>query len=233
MLSLEMSIRNESWQISFSRGKLSLARHHPESALKSFEAALAACPVEQNKDLARILCYLGVTFNRLGMANCALKSWSAGQKIDKRGYSGKLLKRFANSYGMARQRSEELDDWKAFYSVHLTRYLSMKKSRKLGTEAEKDMIWDLILEGWKELKSAAALHHMSSEEKMKLFVAYKIVFPFFNVPVAGDFEQAIPVDFNRRRRISFEDLCFCGSGLPYSICCGRTPGEDEIINGVI
>ena len=34
-----------------------------------------------------------------------------------------ILERFANSYGMAKQCCGDLDDWQAFYSIHLLRYL--------------------------------------------------------------------------------------------------------------
>ncbi|WP_319414683.1 hypothetical protein [Marispirochaeta aestuarii] len=51
-----------------------------------------------------------------------------------------------NDYGMLRQMSSELDDWNAFYSVQLKKYLESKRSRKIGSQGEKDMIWDLIFE---------------------------------------------------------------------------------------
>ena len=176
--------------------------------------------------------YLGVTLNKLGMASCALKSWSVAHKLDRHSYSGKFLRRFANAYGMAKQESEELDDWKAFYSVQLARYLSMKKSKRLGTDAEKDMIWELILDGWRELHNSMDLLSLDSEDKLKLFRAFKIVFPVFALP-EDDEPRPIAVDFSRQKRVGLDDHCFCGSGLPYKLCCGRTPGEDELITGVI
>ena len=217
----------------FSQGRFYLSKHDPENALKSFEAALELCPIDRNQELARILSYLGITFMKLGMSNCALKSWGTAQKLNKQGYASKLLRRFSNDYGMAKQVTQEIDDWKAFYAVHLARYLSTKKSKRLGTDAEKDMIWDLILDGWREVKARVDLAAMSSEEKMHLFSTYDIVFPLFAVPVTDEGKVPIPVDFSRKRRVSFEDHCFCGSGLPFKICCGRTPGEDELANGLI
>ena len=227
-----MSLNQEAWHIAYCRGKTSLAKHNPEKALKSFEAALATCPVDKPKELARILYYLGIALNRLGMSSCALKSWSSSHRLDQQGYAGKFLRKFSNGYGMAKQRTAELDDWKAFYAVQLVRYLTLKKSGKLGTDAERDMIWELILEEWRALRNSIDMAAMSSEEKLSLFRAYKIVFPFFSLP-EDQGEQPIPVDFARQKRVSLDDQCFCGSGLPYRLCCGRTPGEDELSIGVI
>jgi tetratricopeptide (TPR) repeat protein len=227
-----MSLNHEVWHIAFDRGKASLAKHNPEKALKSFESALATCPVDKPKDLARILYYLGVALHRLGMSSCALKSWSSAHRLDRQGYSGKFLLRFANGYGMAKQKTKDLDDWKAFHAVQLVRYLSLKKSGKLGTDAERDMIWELILEEWKGLRNSLDLAAMSSEEKLGLFRAFKIVFPFFSLPEENG-EPPIPVDFARQKRVTLDDQCFCGSGLPYRLCCGRTPGQDELNIGVI
>ena len=227
-----MGPKNETWYHEYVRGKMFLSRHDPEDALKRFEVALALCPVEKTKELARIMFYLGVALNRLGMSSCALKSWSAAHRLDRQSNSGKFLLRFANSYGMARQETQELDDWKAFYSVQLARYLSMKKSKKLGTEAEKDMIWELILEAWREIRNSMDLSTMTTEGKLKLFRAYEIVFPVLTIPENGDY-QTIAVDFAKQRRVGLDDQCFCGSGLPYKLCCGRTPGEDELATGVI
>ncbi len=227
-----MSLNHEVWHIAYARGKASLAKHNPEGALKNFETALAACPVDRTKDLARIMYYLGVALNKLGMSSCALKSWSSAHRLDRQGYSGKFLQRLANGYGMVKQETQELDDWKAFHAVQLVHYISLKKSRRLGTDAEKDMIWELILEEWKVIKNSVDLWSMANEEKLGMFRAYKIVFPFFSLPEdRGD--QPIPVDFARQKRVNLDDQCFCGSILPYRLCCGRTLGEDELGIGLI
>jgi tetratricopeptide (TPR) repeat protein len=229
---LDMSCGRVAWHISFDRGKALLSKHRLEEALKRFEAAVASCPVEKSKELSKTLYYLGVTLNKLGMSSCALKSWSSAHRLYKNGYAGAFLHRFSNGYGMARQESEALDDWKAFYSVQLARYLSLKKSRRLGTDAEKDVIWELIIDGWKDIRASVDIQTLSTDEKLRLYRKYEIVFPSFVVPEASS-NQEITVDFARRRRIDLEDQCFCGSGLEYKLCCGRTPGEDELENGIL
>lgn len=226
-----MERKNEPWRIAYQRGKMLLSRHDPEHALKNFETALSQCPVDRAKDLGKILFYLGVTLQKLGMPSWALRSWSAAGKLGKHSYSGKFLSRFANPYGMVKQGCGELDDWNAYYSVQLAHYLSTKRSKKLGTDAERDMIWDLIREGFRELRGLVDLDSMDSRGKLAVFKRHQIVFPAFTASLpAGD--ESIPVDFAKKRRINFEDHCVCGSGAPYKLCCGRIPGRDELADGL-
>jgi hypothetical protein len=226
-----MERKSEPWHIAYVRGKTLLSRHDPEHALKYFEAALAKCPVDKAKDLGKILFFLGVTLQKLGMSSWALRSWSVARKLDKHNYSGKFLSRFANPYGMVKQGSRELDDLNAYYSVQLARYLSTKRSKKLGTDAEKDMIWDLISDGFRELRALREFESLASPEKLAIFKKHRLVFPTFAASVPAGVES-IPVDFTKKRKINFEDRCVCGSGAPYKLCCGRIPGMDELSDGV-
>ncbi len=181
-----------------------------------------------------MLYLLGCTLNKLGMRNCALKSWSTARRLYKNGFASRCILRYANNYGMAKQETSIEDDWKAFYSVQLYRYIRTKRTRRVGTEAERDMIVDLISDGWRSLLARYRLAGLTSEEKMALFRSVRIIFPAFHFSEATDDEPAtIPVDFGRKRRIGVDDHCFCGSGLPYKLCCGRIPGEEELLSGII
>jgi len=219
------------WLSELHRGIEYLSKHSPDKALVCFKNALEYCPVSNTADLAKIFFYLGVTFKKLGMQNYAVKFWSAGRKIDKTGLSSKMFTRFANDYGMAKQKSIELDDKKAFFSVQLERYLETKHSKKIGTMAEQDMIKDLLEDYWKEIKGSKILQGMAASEKYRYFKKVKIIFPFFFVP-ENKGNPLVPVNFRKKTRIKDDDRCFCGSGLPYYCCCGRTPGEEELLNGL-
>lgn len=218
------------WQGKLHRGIEYLSKHDPRKALGCFQKALEECPADQSADLAKIFLYIGLALKKLGMLDSALRSWNVGRKLEPHGFSGKLFERFANAYGMQKQRTEEMDDWKAFYSVHLERYLQHKRSGRIGTEAEKDMIHDLIFDYWTDFSRTGILRGKSAREKMVLFRSVKILFPFFVVPEKLE-ERVIPVHFTEKKRISAGDLCFCGSNLPYFLCCGRTPGEEELLHG--
>ena len=235
MLEASLNMKNRQWKLVFSAGKRHLANHENEKALEYLQIALGECPVELESELASIFYYLGVTLQKLGMTNCALKSFRSAQRLDKSGHAAQCIRRYSNGYGMAKQISTELDDWKAFYSVHLYRYLVTKKTKKMGTDAEHDMISDLIYEAWRELSKSVSMGGLSDEEKMSLFREVRIVYPTFDLSLIfeDNGESAITVDFTRHKKVTSEDHCFCGSGLPYKLCCGRIPGEDELLVGII
>lgn len=215
------------------RGKRDLARHNPEGALRFFESALNECPIENRGDLSLILFYLGITLAKLGKRNGAVRSFSTSAKLMKRSsYSRAMLKRLANDYGMARQPTEDLDDWHAFYSIQLSRYLSFKKSQRILSGAERDMIHDLIAEYWRQIRSSGLLAGKRSCEKLEVFRAVEIVFPFYAVS-QNDRGSIIPINFTTRRRVAPDGRCPCGSGLPYMMCCGRTRGAEELVPGAI
>ena len=155
----------------------------------------------------------------------------AAARLRKRScHPGKMLHRLGNDYGMVRQATPELDDWQAFYSIHLQRYLRSKRSQRITTGAESDMIRDLIYDTWKRLNNRRLLAAKSAQEKLELFGSVEIVFPFYLLPSerAGD---VISVDFVAKSRLSAHDRCRCGSGMPFMMCCGRTRGVEELIPG--
>lgn len=214
------------------RGVRELSRHHPEGALKRFEAALNSCPVEESDDLERIFYYLGFTLLRLGRQNGAVRSYRAAARLRKHpGHAAQMLRRLVNDYGMVRQPTGELDDWRAFYSIHLERYLRSKATHRVTSDAEADMIRDLIHDYWKRITKDGLLAGRGAEEKLRLFRSVKIVFPFYVVHADLPDDNIIPVDFLTKSRIGGTDKCWCGSGIPFMMCCGRTHGTDELTRG--
>jgi hypothetical protein len=219
------------WKRELKRGIHFLSRHDADSALRSFNQALADCPVSETKHLSRLLFYMGITLKRLGYTDSAVKSWLGSNRLLKNAYASKMLKRFSNDYGMARQSCSDLDDWRAFYSIQLTRYLNTKRYKRFCCEAERDMIRDLIADYWRQLKMEGVLEGHSCEEKNRLFKKVRIVFPLLR-PDDSCAETLVYVDFREKKQASPEDRCLCGSGLSFMACCGRIPGEIELLNGL-
>jgi uncharacterized protein YchJ len=230
----------KNWSVYLQRGKEHLARHAPDKALDDLETALELCPVESTKSLSKVLFYLGVALTKIGCSNSALKCWLTSQKLHKTSYATKMIKRFSNEYGMIKQQTERLDDWKAFYSIQLAKYLRTKKNNDFTNAAEKDMIDDLIRDYWEKLNATDLLESKTHEEKLGLFKRVKIVFPFVVDRIAENaaaregsgFHDVIPVNFREKQSLTPSDRCFCGSGLSFGMCCGRTPGEDEVQCGI-
>jgi hypothetical protein len=213
------------------KGRKALKKHMPREAVLHFRRALDLCRPEEKICICRILYYLGISLQKLGMSGGALRSWSAAAKIKKKSLSAKMLKRYANEYGMPKQQSCDLDDFKAFYSVQLIKYLNSKQSRKIVTQAEGDMIKALITDNWNVVKRHISLRALNAQDKMALFAQIKIIFPFY---MSDDIQEdnTVEVDFNRKQKMYPETKCRCGSGLPHKLCCGRIPGQDEIAIGV-
>jgi len=220
----------ESWRSSFHQGVRHLSRHDAEGALTLLSRALQDCPVRRAEELTRVLYYLGITLHRLGFNNSAVRSWIASLRMKRSKHTRQVLDRFANSYGMAKQGCCDLDDWQAFYSIHLLRYLRGFNRRSLTSQAERRMLSEVIHGYWDKLKSSGALEGKSCGEKMEIFKAMRIDFPLFCLDDGRD--PVLRVDFLRGCKVRAGDACPCGSGLAFLACCGRTPGEDELTVGL-
>jgi urease accessory protein UreE len=68
---------------------------------------------------------------------------------------------------MEKMACEELDDWTAFASVHLSRYLMAKHRKRFATAAERDMVIDLIRDHWLALGASGALAGKTSSRKLE------------------------------------------------------------------
>ncbi len=217
----------------FISGKRLLAHHRPGVALEYLRQSVKRCPVSQRNDLVMRLFYLGIALKKVGMPSSALKTWKTARTVAPRSYAGRMADRFINDYGMLRQPNQELDDWNAFYAIQLKKYLSSKRSRKIGSQGEKDMIWDLIYEYWQGIIHSGVLRSKGLCEKLELFASIDIIFPYFSVPDDPDENGGIiTVDFHKHNRVNGSDPCPCRSGLSYSQCCGRTIAEEELLFGL-
>ncbi len=201
------------------RALLALSRHDPAQALQRFRQAMDGCAVTDEKKLARLLYFLGIAFLRLGRKDEAMDSWRAAHRLKQRTYALKMLRRFANCYGMERQRDGDLDDWKAFLAIQIERYLGSKRNRRFSSDAERDMVRDLVFEYWRAIRASQVLEGRDPDARERLFRDVEIVFPY-RLPEEGSAE-VIPVDFRRKRRVALADRCPCGSGLTFMSCCGR------------
>ncbi len=215
----------------YDRGLTSLARHRPAEAVKALQSALEACPASRTTELYKICLFLGVALKRIGFPQSAIKSWISCQRLNKRGYTRKMLSRYTNCYGMDRQGSTNADDWQAFSSIQTARYLLGKNKRKFSTQAEQDMITDLIRDSWKDLCSGTDLGGRSGCEKLEMFRAVRIVFPSVIQAERHLNGSVIAVNFQTKQKVGLNDRCSCGSGMPFMLCCGRTPGKEELLSG--
>jgi hypothetical protein len=225
-------VKTSPWHKHFRRGIRYLSGHEPARAVHCFERALAACPETGGRALSRLLYYQGMALRRLGYENTAIRCWVAGRKAWKSRKIQRLLGGCANSYGMAKQNCVEKDDWQAFYALQQARYLARfwRHFPAVLPPGERALLKTLIYSHWISLKDSGLLEGRSSAEKKALFRNYTIDFPFVSARPLG--EPLIEVNFRTKRKIRDGEACYCGSGLPYFSCCGRTPGAEELQSGI-
>ncbi len=218
------------WTIDIHVALQRLSRHDPGGAIVYFTRALRRCPVNCGGELPRLLFYMGIALRRLGLSNSAVRSWISLLRLRRDRHTRELLERFSNCYGMAKQPSSEMDDWQAFYSIQLMRYLQAARKRSLTSASERALLRELLLVYWMRLVESGSLQGKSPEEKSALFKATRIEFPAFLHDRRPD--PLLRVNFANGARVQPGDPCPCGSGLPHLACCGRTPGEDELTIGL-
>ena len=219
------------WLRHYRRGLTSLARHRATEAVRSLQEALEQCPPSRTQELYKICLFLGVALQRIGFPQSAIKSWISCQRLNKRGAARKMLSRYTNCYGMERQDSSDADDWQAFSSIQVARYLLGKNKRAFSTEAEHDMILDLIRDSWQELRSSVDMRDLSGCGRLEAFRATHIVFPTVLPAEPRVEDPIIAVNFQTKQRVGLADRCSCGSGMPFMLCCGRTPSQEELLSG--
>jgi hypothetical protein len=197
-----------------------LAQHRPDLALRSFRSAADSCPATRAGELAAYLYWLAVSLLRLDRPELALKSLSSAQKLRPKSYARSAYMHRTNDYGMYKRGRPELDDFYAFYSIQAGAYLANKAEGRFDSNAEKDSVTRLIGEAWRLLSLSGAMKGLGASEKLALFRARRISFPFISLeaPPGG---KVIETDFRRGHRLVADDRCRCGSGLRYSRCCGR------------
>ncbi|NLJ45230.1 MAG: SEC-C domain-containing protein [Treponema sp.] len=203
---------------SYRAGMRSLARHDSQSALRLFRAAVDGCPPDSHAALARYLYWLAIPLFRLGRSELAVKSLVSAQKLKPRGAARRLYRHMVNGYGMVSTGCMDKDDFRAFFSIQLRRYLSSRPGGRFRTEAERDAVARIIADAWLRLVGAESLSGRSCSDKLELFQAFEIPFPFRFL----DRAKVLPGNFRRRSLQRPDDRCSCGSGLPYRQCCGRT-----------
>jgi len=220
-----------SWSTNYKRGLRSLSRHRPAEAVRAMQKALEECPPSRTQELYRICFFLGIALRRIGYPQSGIKSWVSCQRLNKHGPTRKMLSRLTNSYGMDRQTSTAADDWQAFSSIQIARYLLCKNKRTFSTLAEQDMITDLIRDSWAGLGRSGTLAGKSSCEKIEAFRGARIVFPSIVATEPHVNGPVISVKFQTQRKVALTDRCSCGSGMLFVLCCGRTPGKEELLSG--
>ncbi|MBF9018662.1 MULTISPECIES: hypothetical protein [unclassified Oceanispirochaeta] len=132
-----------------------------------------------------------------------------------------------NEYGMEAQKSSIEDDYQAFLSIQVERYLKRKTQQRFCSEAEKDVINQIIADSWTEYRQTRNLSQIDTEQKIRSYYSFTLVFPYF----VAEEECIISFDFRNKCSLEGGDECFCNSGVPYRQCCGGIKSLKDLLKG--
>lgn len=216
--------------LAYSMGKRALAAHDAVVALRLLRTAVDGCSANRRAVLARRLYWLSIALRKLGKDGLAVKALSSAQRLSPRGQARDAYKHFANEYGMPKASCSEHDDYRAFCSIQVRRYLERVPDHRFSYQAEIDTVLTSIADAWLRLQDSPAYRHDSCDDKLKTYREVVIDFPALRTSGGIKRGRTIAADFFQGRAIKPDDRCACGSGLPYRMCCGRTrlPYETEI-----
>lgn len=216
------------WQKEFKKGQKFLEDQDLQKALKCFETAVSNCPVSAGKSLEKTLYFLGLTLEKLGRYESALRCWYMGKKINSEGSSLRMIVKYSNSYGLVNSEKNGEDDRKAFISLQLERYLLTKRNRRFCSVAERDVIMDIINSYWSEMQISGEIDQMTTDEKLSYFRSRQVIFPVADINSVRYASRNDVLNFQ-----SMDEPCSCGSGLLYGQCCGRIRSAEELSFGEI
>jgi hypothetical protein len=205
----------------FSAAKRALKHHDPARALPLMREAVAGCPVHLHHELARRLYWLSLVLFKLGRDGPAVKALASAQKLDRRGYGRAMYNRKVNGYGMPRASCTEHDDYKAFFSIQVRRYLAAVPGRRFASQEELEEILKLIAAAWVRLEKTGDRPEGSCADKLDAFREVRIDFPALRERQTVTMARTLAANFRTGEPVYAHSRCPCGSGLAYSRCCGR------------
>ncbi|PKL25795.1 MAG: hypothetical protein CVV47_03890 [Spirochaetae bacterium HGW-Spirochaetae-3] len=198
-----------------------MASHDAATALRALRSAVAACPATDRAELARRLYWLSIALRRIGKDGLAVKALSNAQRLAPRSRARTLYERFANGYGMPKSSCVEHDDYRAFCSIQIRKYLERVPDGRFADQDEIDTVLTMIADAWLKLYASTAISSVDCDEKLRIFREAGVAFPALRETRAARPGRVIVADFYRGRTQRTADRCLCGSGLPYRMCCGR------------
>lgn len=215
----------------YSSGKRALAAHDPLAALRLLKEAVDECPASSPRALSERLYWLAITLRRLGKDGLAVKALASAQRLAPRGRARSMYERVANGYGMPKAACREHDDYRAFCSIQLGRYLARVPERRFADQAEADAVLAVIADAWLRLARSRGEERpfasIGCDDKLQAFRAVRIDFPTLRERPVLASASVIQVNFRAGKAVEPGDRCPCGSGLPYRRCCGRVKAPYE------
>ncbi len=154
-----------------------LASHKAERAVALLRQAVDLCSVDNRFQLERSMYWLAIALIRLGRNPLAIKSFANARHLVPHGKSAAMYKRLTNDYGMPKSSCCDQDDYQAFFSIQVRRYLVTVPGGKFATRPEMDTVLQMIAGTWLEFKRLHDIAAIECGKKVKLYEGIRIQFP--------------------------------------------------------
>lgn len=193
-----------------------MANHDAAAALPYLRLAVDQCPPERRTELSRRLYWLSMALRRLDRQTLAIKALASARQLSPRGPVSRSFYNITNGYGQPRCACEEHDDYRAFFSVQVKRYLWTVPGQRFADNSEMEIVLEVIAKAWLQLQKEISLDGLDCRTKLACFDKYRINFPVLRQGSVGggrvraiEFPSAVAAQGTTERLpMPWEQRCF-------------------------
>jgi len=154
-----------------------LSRHQAQKAIAPLRKAVDLSSITNRVQLERSLYWLSIALIRVGRTALAIKALASARQVMPRGKGAVLYKRLTNDYGMPKSGCCGHDDYRAFFSIQVRRYLATVADGKFASSLEMDTVLEMIAAAWLQFRRSHDIESMECAKKVKLYEGLRLQFP--------------------------------------------------------
>lgn len=148
-----------------------------KKAVRSIQKAIEYQSKDAKEELSEYYQNLGSALWRLNLRFDAFKAWEKALELNpKQRMAKEYLEKFSNEYGQPTAPTEAFDDFYAFQSTKIKKYLNKNNKDKFENLDEATDVIKKIIDVWRIINKKANLSELSTDEKIKLFEETEINF---------------------------------------------------------
>ncbi|HBO41980.1 MAG: hypothetical protein A2087_07785 [Spirochaetes bacterium GWD1_61_31] len=135
--------------------------------------------------------WLAIALRRLARQPLAVKALDSASQLTPRGYIRRSFLAITNGYGQPKCLCEEHDDYRAFFTIQVRRYLATVPGQKFFDATEMEAVLGIIAKAWLGLQRQPDAAGWSCGQKLEFFKNIRVVFPVLRNRVSGSGQQVI------------------------------------------
>lgn len=159
------------WKTCLQRGEEYLESRRPSDAVHCFEQALRECPNDDSRGMAMVLFYCGLTLEKLGATDGAVRCWRSAADYDGNNPSHRMLDKYSETSGNMKDR-----EYHTFAAVQTAKYFQRKGKEHFDSQQEHRELMRVVDAYWIELEDSGILDLYPAEDLFYLFYEIQIDF---------------------------------------------------------